>query len=616
MFTVGPSLVPYRDAGEMATSLPTLGILHPTSYPLYSLIGYLASHLPLANPAYRLNVFSALAMAGAWGLLWLVICRKQGRLAAWGIFALGVGSYHLWWHALVSEMYALNVLFLAGLLYAYDRRSVLGWSFLFGLGVANRSDLLLVLPAFFYGFWMDPVFQNQKNKQILKVSGLLMGLGLLLYLYLPLRALQAPWLNWDDPSTWERFLRSILRRGYGGGLDLLSGSYATGENFVPEFRLYVIHLWRDYVYVAIPLALGGIFSGWRTQKAWIAMVLVGWMVTGPLFIFLGNLPINPHAVAILEAAYLVPDIFFLLLTASGIFALSKNLTQPVQKIIVALVLSALGLWRASTVYFEVNQRTNFIAVDYNRNVYASVPPASMIIGRSDVPVFSLYYGHWIYPQPQARVPIAQGLLGSEWYRTMMQRNEPELSLRALRSTEDWATLSHQNQQWNVYGTEDIDWPDNGIQRFQPQGIVNKFMELPPLKAEEMKRVARLLLGQFYVYRGSYLYGHYRDFFSNELVEAYAKAWMQIGDEPSLRAAWVIKPDLPYAPFRIGFLQLSQGHYAAAAPYYIATLRNFDLLEEQGREWKSFPSAMQSIHRDHEIAIQHWNIIQKNLVTSH
>ena len=123
--TAGPSLVPYRDAGEMATSVPMLGILHPTSYPLYSIAGFVFSQLPLGNPAYRLNVFSALAMACAGGLLWLLFLQMEGKWAALGTVLLGALSYHFWWHSVVSEMYALNVLFLAALLWAYGRRMFL-----------------------------------------------------------------------------------------------------------------------------------------------------------------------------------------------------------------------------------------------------------------------------------------------------------------------------------------------------------------------------------------------------------------------------------------------------------------------------------------------------------
>src|SRR5665213_1127067 len=106
LFTAGPSLVPYRDAGEMSTGVPTLGILHPTSYPTYSILGFVFEQLPLGNPAYRLNIFSALAMAVMWGFLWLLWVQLEGKRSALLTVLLGALSYHFWWHSAVSEMYA------------------------------------------------------------------------------------------------------------------------------------------------------------------------------------------------------------------------------------------------------------------------------------------------------------------------------------------------------------------------------------------------------------------------------------------------------------------------------------------------------------------------------
>ena len=46
--TMAPS-VPNIDGGELATVCATLGIAHPTGYPLFTLIGYLFAHLPIAG---------------------------------------------------------------------------------------------------------------------------------------------------------------------------------------------------------------------------------------------------------------------------------------------------------------------------------------------------------------------------------------------------------------------------------------------------------------------------------------------------------------------------------------------------------------------------------------
>ena len=46
LFTIAPGVVQI-DSGELATVQATLGIAHPTGYPLFTLIGYLFLKLPL-----------------------------------------------------------------------------------------------------------------------------------------------------------------------------------------------------------------------------------------------------------------------------------------------------------------------------------------------------------------------------------------------------------------------------------------------------------------------------------------------------------------------------------------------------------------------------------------
>jgi hypothetical protein len=57
------------DAGELATVLCTLGIAHPTGYPLFTLIGHVWLLLSWSGEAIlRLNYFAALLTASAVGL--------------------------------------------------------------------------------------------------------------------------------------------------------------------------------------------------------------------------------------------------------------------------------------------------------------------------------------------------------------------------------------------------------------------------------------------------------------------------------------------------------------------------------------------------------------------
>jgi hypothetical protein len=58
-----------EDSGDLLVASATLGIPHPTGYPLYVVLGRVASLVPIGSLAYRINLVSALA--GAAGVYFL-----------------------------------------------------------------------------------------------------------------------------------------------------------------------------------------------------------------------------------------------------------------------------------------------------------------------------------------------------------------------------------------------------------------------------------------------------------------------------------------------------------------------------------------------------------------
>src|SRR5215207_7572765 len=59
LLTLSPT-VNFLDSGELITVGATGGIAHPPGYPLYTILGSAFIHLPLGDPAWRLNMLSAL----------------------------------------------------------------------------------------------------------------------------------------------------------------------------------------------------------------------------------------------------------------------------------------------------------------------------------------------------------------------------------------------------------------------------------------------------------------------------------------------------------------------------------------------------------------------------
>jgi len=74
--TLAPS-VTLEDSGELITAATKFGVGHPPGYPLWTMSGFLFSHLfPFGNLAWRINLLSALFGAASNGVLTLLVCHS------------------------------------------------------------------------------------------------------------------------------------------------------------------------------------------------------------------------------------------------------------------------------------------------------------------------------------------------------------------------------------------------------------------------------------------------------------------------------------------------------------------------------------------------------------
>ncbi len=95
----------FGDWGEMQMIPAQLGVPHPTGYPLYVLLGKAFSLLPIGSVAYRANLLSAVAAAGAAAAVVPVATRLGVRpiIAAVAGLSLAVTGT-LWLEATYPEM--------------------------------------------------------------------------------------------------------------------------------------------------------------------------------------------------------------------------------------------------------------------------------------------------------------------------------------------------------------------------------------------------------------------------------------------------------------------------------------------------------------------------------
>ena len=220
--TLAPSIVA-GDAGELAAAAATFGIAHPPGYPLWTLLGHVASMLHAAQPVLALNVMSAAAAAAAAGLIVILLEALTGRLLLPAGIALAFAfSRAVWDTAVVTEVYALNLLLTtAALAVAARARSrpvgFVAAAYLVGLGAGNHPfALLAALPvAFLAALPESPGARGPFARRVPAMAGAFV-LGLSVYLVLLARWSAGPALNWGGIRVAGDLVDHVLRTQYGG----------------------------------------------------------------------------------------------------------------------------------------------------------------------------------------------------------------------------------------------------------------------------------------------------------------------------------------------------------------------------------------------------------------
>ncbi len=266
LFTLAPSVVQI-DSGELAAVQATLGIAHPTGYPLFTMIGYLFSLIPLPfTKILQLNILAAIYCSAAVGVFTYTIkyCldnlaafkskksnqredakkeKKKGKhqiettdnkgelsenikllTAVFGGLILAF-SRTFWFQSTSVEVYSLHLLLITliilSLLKAYvssfqnDRLSHwLVFAFFLALGFSNHLTTLMILPATAYLYFSRYKLHSSGLKKLGVMIFFFAIVLIAVYTYLPLRASQNPALNWGNPVDWERIYRHVTGKQY------------------------------------------------------------------------------------------------------------------------------------------------------------------------------------------------------------------------------------------------------------------------------------------------------------------------------------------------------------------------------------------------------------------
>src|SRR5215211_1681908 len=264
--TLAPTVLPYGapdtlDSPMLQTEVAVLGVGHPTGYPTYMMLMHLFTYLPIGDPAYRVNLASAVYGAAAVFAVYLAGLHLGGRpvAAAAGTLAFGL-SGAFWGQAVIAEVYTFEALLVAVvilLLFLWrdrrDSRYLLLSAFLVGLSLTHHLTSVLLVPAALAFVFLSDRRVFSRTVLMLKSLALFL-LGLLPLLYLPIRALMHAPLNEADPSTPWRFLLLVT------GGSFLAESSEKGRHCSPSSLALAdaptkLGLFGDHLLGQFPLVL-------------------------------------------------------------------------------------------------------------------------------------------------------------------------------------------------------------------------------------------------------------------------------------------------------------------------------------------------------------------------
>ena len=489
-FTLAPS-VDFIDAGELATDCYTLGICHPTGYPLFTLIGWFFSHLPIASSVIvRLNIMASFFTALGAGTLVLLASelfqfwmperhkkiqqpasknqqqRQSGKhnkdgdgkkkqegnshtphsspptlasaplsisLPAALISGLAAAFSATWWDQSTSiEVYPVH-LFLVPIVLIFflrmlrkeegERPRANGrlFALVLGLSFANHMTTVLLAPATIYMFFARYSFNRIAWRRISRLA-IPFVLGLALYIYLPARSAQHPWMDWGHPTTIGAFLRHITGGQY--KIWMFSSAGAAAK----QWAYFWHRVPKEFTIVGAILALAGIYGMFLSGSVRRTHILIF-----TLLLFFGCLlySIN-YDIHDIDSYFLLAYLAMALWIGAGVLTLIRMLATPQKAQLIAVAAVLLAAIEIGANYSDADESGNYMVENYTKNILNNLPPNAIIFSTEwDFWVSGAFYYQLVEGmRPDVLVVDKAMMRDRPWYYALLEKRAPQMFARA------------------------------------------------------------------------------------------------------------------------------------------------------------------------------------------
>ncbi len=363
LYTLSPT-VGLIDSGELAAGCWMLNILHPTGYPLYTMLGRLATLVPLGEVVNRVAVLSAVLAAAGVGLFLFLVLQLGVSVTAAGASALALAfSFPVWAVAVDVEVYSLTLVLAVLVWLAAERTAsaasggLVWFGYISGLALTNHMSVVSVV--FGAGLCVFLVLRRRLMPWLPAMFGAFL-LGVSPYLFLILRARAGPLFAWGNPQTLERFIWHVTGKQYQVWMFSLPIA-EVGRNAARGSSL----LARSFGYVLVPLVVYGMVRLLRQRRAFA----VGLLVTAAVAFFYA---VN-YSIPDIESYYLPCVLALAVFGAVGLDGLARRIGKWQHLLWLAGVLAVV------LNYASASRRHDYVAYDHAVNTLLSAEPNATII---------------------------------------------------------------------------------------------------------------------------------------------------------------------------------------------------------------------------------------------
>ncbi len=428
------------DGGDLITAAATNGVAHPSGYPVYLLLARVFQMLPIGTLAFRTNLMSAFAAVCAALLVYILVNEsllhfngsKNWLASLASAYAFGLSPL-LWSQAVITEVYTLHALFTAAILFlstdhAYSQfprkylDALLG--LIFGLAMGNHITTILLLPVLIFSiFEYKPIPTEKKyalvnwhvdNLSLIRRS-IGLGVGLLAYIILPLRAMSKPPVNWGNPITLTDFWWLVSGNLYQDRLFALTFSTLMGQ-----IKSTAALLLEQFGLPGLIVGLIGLIVFYKFPRLYQNTI---W--TFAVFLFFAILYFSKDSFLYLIPAFLC----FAIWIGMGLDGLMNAAAGfPKLRSAIGIIFILYIFLLAGKHLPEVDASHDTRAEDFGKEVLTQIPANAIVFTKGDEAVLSMWYFHYALHERADIVIVATDLLPLPWYQDMLRNNYRALTL--------------------------------------------------------------------------------------------------------------------------------------------------------------------------------------------